>query len=348
MTVNPPLLEVEHLRKAFALPRKSLQVLRPPDRLVAVDDVSVVLHEKRTLAIVGESGSGKTTVARCIVHLIEPDTGRIRFRGVDLVADSADAQKDLRRRIQMVFQNPYSSLNPRLPIGRAITEPAVVHKLWPRDQRESMAGELLDSVGLSPKIANRRPGALSGGQRQRAAIARALAAQPDVVIADEAVSALDVSIQAQILNLFMDLQDRLGLGIIFITHQLSLVKRFADDVAVMYLGRIVEQGPVATVFSAPSHPYTVALLEAQPGPHRRLADAPALKGDAVLSSAFDGGCRFRGRCAFAYELCHSTDPVPVEVASGHFASCHLASRATLPAASTTGDAPPLAASSSET
>ena len=322
MTEAGPLLAVDGLRVSFAQPRKPSQLLRPPQRFVAVDGVSIAVDAGETLAIVGESGSGKSTLAKSIVRLVEPQEGSITFRGIDVLAARRDAQKDLSRRIQMVFQDPYSSLNPRMTIGRAVVEPAIVHGLRDRGDSARLATELLETVGLAAKLTNRRPAALSGGQRQRAVIARALATEPEVLIADEAVSALDVSIQAQILNLLMDLQDRLGLSIVFITHQLSLVEQLADNVAVMYLGRIVEQGPAEAVFSAPAHPYTAALLEAQPGAHRRRAGRVALRGE-VRDVDLSRGCRFRNRCPLAREACELIDPPAVETAGGHRSWCHV-------------------------
>lgn len=322
-----PLLVVEGLRKSFALPRKPSEAFRSPQRLVAVDGVSIALDAGQTLAIVGESGSGKSTLGKCIIRLIEPDQGTINFRGIDVLTARGEAQRDLRRRIQMVFQDPYSALNPRMTIGRAVIEPAIVHNLRPKPQRTQLAQELFDTVGLAHKLMTRRPSALSGGQRQRATIARALAAQPEILIADEAVSALDVSIQAQILNLLMDLQDRLGLGIIFITHQLSLVRQLADHVAVMYLGRIVEQGPTTNVFTTPAHPYTQALLQAQPGPHRKHANRAALRGDIPTTHDLTHGCRFRDRCPLAQEICEQIDPPPTNLTTGHASWCHKAEAA---------------------
>jgi peptide/nickel transport system ATP-binding protein/oligopeptide transport system ATP-binding protein len=322
LSEDQPLLQVRDLRKSFALPRKPSELLRKPQRLVAVDGVSLAVDAGRTLAVVGESGSGKSTLASCIIRLVEPDSGTITFRGSDVLAASGDAQKDLRRRIQMVFQDPYSALNPSMRIGRAVVEPALVHGLHPKRDLDRLARELLETVGLSAALMNRRPAALSGGQRQRVTIARALAAQPEVLIADEAVSALDVSIQAQILNLLMDLQDRLGLAIVFITHQLSLVGKIADEVAVMYRGRVVERGPTGSVFSNPAHPYTATLLEAQPGIHRRGARRQAVR--AEVSSALDlsRGCRFRDRCPLAEELCGRVDPPAEEISPGHLSWCH--------------------------
>jgi oligopeptide/dipeptide ABC transporter ATP-binding protein len=324
LTEDRPLLEVRGLRKSFALPRTPSEVLRKPQRLVAVDGVSLAIDAGQTLAVVGESGSGKSTLASCIIRLLEPDEGTITFRGIDVLAATGDQQKDLRRRIQMVFQDPYSALNPRMTIGHAVVEPAVVHRLHPKHDRDRLARELFETVGLSPRLMSRRPAALSGGQRQRATIARALAAQPEVLIADEAVSALDVSIQAQILNLLIDLQERLGLAIIFITHQLSLVGKLADSVAVMYRGRIVEQGPTESVFSNPAHPYTVALLEAQPGPHRKHVRRQTVRGEAAAAVDLSRGCRFRDRCPLAQEVCERVDPPAVELAGGHEACCHFA------------------------
>jgi oligopeptide/dipeptide ABC transporter ATP-binding protein len=318
---------VRDLHKSFPLPRKPSEALKKPQRLVAVDGVSLAVDAGKTLAVVGESGSGKSTLASCIIRLVEPDSGTITFRGIDVLAATGDTQKDLRRRIQMVFQDPYSALNPSMRVGRAVVEPALVHRLHPKGDLDRLARELLETVGLSAGLMNRRPAALSGGQRQRVTIARALAAQPEVLIADEAVSALDVSIQAQILNLLMDLQDRLGLAIVFITHQLSLVGKIADEVAVMYRGRIVEQGPTGSVFSNPAHPYTVALLEAQPGAHRRGARRQAVRAEVSDALDLSRGCRFRDRCPVAEEVCERVDPPAEEISPSHLSWCHRPNRA---------------------
>jgi len=285
--------------------------------------VSLSLAANETLGIVGESGSGKSTLAKAIVRLVEPDAGSIRFRGQEVLSADREQLRRIRRLVQLVYQDPYSSLNPRLTIGEAIMEPALVHKLVDKGGREQRLAELLDQVGLARKLAGRRPRALSGGQRQRVAIARALATQPEVLIADEVTSALDVSIQAQILNLLTEMQRELGLTMIFISHNLPLVGHVADDVAVMYLGRIVEYGPTAQVFSRPAHPYTAALLAAQPARERRERKKEAVKGEIPSALSIPTGCRFRTRCPLAQPICEAIDPPRVDVSASHGSWCHV-------------------------
>jgi len=294
----------------------------PAPRLTAVDGVSFSLGRNQTLGIVGESGSGKTTLARCLTRLVEPDGGSVVFDGTDVSALERKELQRVRRRIQVVFQDPFTSLNPRMTIGAAIAEPLRVHGIASRQEAPARVAELLDLVGLPVSVARRFPRELSGGQRQRVAIARSLAPQPELLIADEAVSALDVSIQAQILNLLVELTERLGLTMIFISHQLSVIASVADTVAVMYLGRIVESGPVGLVFSNPQHPYTAALLAAnpEPVPERRRRE-PAIRGDIPSPLEIPSGCRFRTRCTYVQERCAEVDPPAVQVAPGHSARC---------------------------
>ena len=260
------LLEAEGIVKEFGLRRSRLEMLRgtlPGHR--AVDDVSFTLARGEILGVAGGSGSGKTTLARCLIRLVEPDDGSIRLDGKDVRSASGNRLRELRRRMQMVFQDPYASLNPRMSVGAALHEAGRVHKRPGSDDREAFVRELLERVHLAASIAERRPRELSGGQRQRVAVARALAVGPEILIADEAVSALDVSIQTQLLNLFLDLRDELGVAIVFIAHQLAVIAEVADRVAIMHQGRIVETGPTASVFHSPQDPYTVALLAAHPG-----------------------------------------------------------------------------------
>jgi oligopeptide/dipeptide ABC transporter ATP-binding protein len=318
------LLRVEGLSKAFVARGAWSAALRrrPVPRLVALDGVSLQVGERETLGLVGESGSGKTTVARCIVRLVEPDAGTIHFRDTDIRAARGAGLRHARRHIQLVFQDPYSSLNPRLGVGDAIEEAARVHGLLPRDGSDRVA-TLLDLVGLPRATARRRPRELSGGQRQRVAIARALAVEPSIVIADEAVSALDVSVQAQILNLFEQLGAELGLSIVFISHQLAVIAHLAQRVAVMYLGRIVEEGPTAEVFARPRHPYTAALLAAHPTLERREGRAPALRGELPSPYQIPAGCRFNTRCPFAETRCFTDEPQLEDVGPGHGVACHV-------------------------
>jgi oligopeptide/dipeptide ABC transporter ATP-binding protein len=325
--VTEPLLEVADAAVRFPMSRDLGALLRrrPAPQLVALDGVSLTLGSNETLGVVGESGSGKSTLAKAIVRLVEMDAGTVRFGGRDITGLSGNELADVRRRIQLVYQDPYSSLNPRLRIDDAITEPAIVHGLAPRARRDELAKQLLDRVGLPQTVARRRPRALSGGQRQRVAIARALAVQPEILLADEAVSALDVSIQAQILNLFAEIQRDLGIAILFISHQLSVVSHVADNIAVMYLGRIVEYGSVSEVFEAPAHPYTRALLGSQPGRQRRGAQRrrPVLGGEVPSPLEIPSGCRFRTRCPLAQEICSQIDPPPVAVSDSHTSWCHV-------------------------
>ena len=324
--MSEPLLSVRNLSKRFPVRRTIGDRLqrRPGDWVTAVDDVSLELAAGETLGIVGESGSGKSTLARCVVRLHEADEGTIRFDGVDVREADRLELKALRRRVQMVFQDPYTSLNPRFPVGSAILEAGKVHGRVPKGREDVFVQELQTMVGLPARLAARRPRELSGGQRQRVAIARALAVGPELLIADEAVSGLDVSVQAQILNLFEEIRRQLGLTMVFISHQLSVISHISDHVAIMYLGRIVEHGPTAQVFTRPRHPYTRGLLDANPTPdpvdrHER----PAIWGELPSPIAIPSGCRFRTRCAFAIDVCVTDDPHLRTVGTDHRAACHV-------------------------
>lgn len=320
-----PLLSVERLTCAFRANRRVADALRgrPAGRVVAVDDVSLTLGAGQTLGLVGESGSGKTTLARCLVRLIEPESGTIRFRDIDVMRADGSALREVRRHIQMVFQDPYSSLNPRLSVADALSEAALVHGLATRGDVGERVARTLDLVGLSSSVARRWPRELSGGQRQRVAIGRALILEPSVLIADEAVSALDVSIQAQIMNLLDSLVRELGLSLLFISHQLAVIAHLARRVAVMYLGRIVEEGPTEDVFLRPRHPYTAALLAAHPAVGDHTPREPALRGEIPSPLAIPQGCRFETRCRYVTDRCRAEDPAPAEVAPGHRAWCHV-------------------------
>jgi oligopeptide transport system ATP-binding protein len=315
------MLEVSGLRHDFATPRGVLQAVRGVDLRVRPGE---------TLAIVGESGSGKSTTARAIARLIEPTEGSVLLDGEDLLKANRRRMFDLRRKVQFVFQDPYSSLDPRRTVGQAIREPLDVHRVGTRRERDRRVAELLQLVGLSTEYQHSLPSALSGGQRQRVAIARALALDPEFVICDEAVSALDVSIQAQVLNLIRDLQERLGVGFIFITHDLAVVSEIADYVAVMYLGRVVETGTREEVLGNPQHPYTQALLSAAPG-LRGLTERIVLQGESPSALNPPSGCAFRLRCPRARELCERDDPVLAPVATGgtQLAACHFPGELTL-------------------
>ncbi len=322
---NNAILKVNHLYKYYEGKLSSFDRLRgrPIPRLVALDGVSISLGRNEVLGLVGESGSGKTTTARCIVRLEEPDAGSIHFGDQDvLAADTADL-RHIRRDMQMIYQDPYSSLNPRMTVKAAISEPAIIHGLVDKNGADELVFKLLERVGLSDTVADLRPRALSGGQRQRVAIARALALEPQVIIADEAVSALDVSIQAQILNLFAELIRDLGLSMLFIAHQLSVIAQLSDRVAIMYLGRIVETGPTAHVFAGPRHPYTAALLEAHPNLEIGVKGAPALRGEIPSPYAIPTGCRFNTRCKYAEDKCFEIDPDPADISPNHAVWCHV-------------------------
>ncbi|HZF76249.1 MAG TPA: dipeptide ABC transporter ATP-binding protein [Acetobacteraceae bacterium] len=319
-----PLLEAEGLAKHYPV-RKGLVLARQVGTVRAVDGVSFAIARGETLALVGESGCGKSTTARLALRLIEPSAGRLRFAGEDVTKAHGAALRQLRRRMQVVFQDPYASLNPRLRVADTIAEPMAVHGIGTAASRAERARELLRLVGLAPYHAQRYPHEFSGGQRQRIGIARALAVEPELVVCDEPVSALDVSIQAQVVNLLKDLQGRMGLSYLFIAHDLAVVKHMADRVAVMYLGQIVEQADKRTLFRNPRHPYTRALLAAIPRPD------PALRGQ-VRPPAGDvpspmnppPGCRFHTRCPFVQEVCRREAPPWREVEPGHGSACHFA------------------------
>ncbi len=326
-------LEAQGLSKTFTLPAEGVFQRHKP-RLHAICDVGLTVGPGETLALVGESGCGKTTLARMIGLLLEPSSGTIRFEGKDLGRFSKSALKALRRRIGIVFQDPYASLNPRMRVGRIISEPMVIHSIGTRQERRERAIELLEKVGLRGEDSGRLPRAFSGGQRQRIAIARALAAGPDLLIADEPLSALDVSIQSQILNLLMDLRDEMGLAILFISHDLAVVETIAHRVAVLYLGRIVETATRDDLFNNPRHPYTRSLIAAIPDIARRKDDFA--NGEKPLAAAGDvpsplnppAGCPYHPRCSLATGLCSEISPPlePVAGDRGHLAACHLASQ----------------------
>jgi oligopeptide/dipeptide ABC transporter ATP-binding protein len=326
MSTSGPLLDVVGLTKRFSGRSSVVGRLRgrPQASLVALDEVSLSVGRGETLGVVGESGSGKSTLARCLVRLHTADTGSVTFDEIDVMAAQGPALRDLRRSMQMIYQDPYSSLNPRMRVGDAVSEAALVHGLVQRGDEGRYAAELLERVGIRRESARRFPHEFSGGQRQRIAIARALAVEPRLLIADEAVSALDVSIQAQLLALFEEVREDLGLTIIFISHQLSVISRLADRVAIMYLGRIVETGTVAKVFAEPAHPYTRALLEAHPRlGGKRLRKPPAVRAEAPSPYDVPAGCRFHTRCPGVQGLCSESEPRLEPVGDGHLAACHF-------------------------
>jgi len=321
MTV--PLLEVKGLAKHYPV-RKGLFVAKQVGTVRAVDGVSFSLNRGETLALVGESGCGKSTTARLVLRLIEPSAGTIRFDGQDITKISGAALRAMRRRMQIVFQDPFASLNPRLTVAETIAEPMVVHGIGDAASRRKRVEELLSLVGLRSFHAQRYPHEFSGGQRQRIGIARALAVQPDLVVCDEPVSALDVSIQAQVVNLLKDLQRRFGLAYLFIAHDLAVVKHVADRVAVMYLGQVLEIADKRELFATPRHPYTRALLAAIPHPDpRRRGQVKPLGGDLPSPLNPPSGCRFHTRCPFAQERCRTETPTLRRVGPGHETACHF-------------------------
>ncbi|WP_053203382.1 ABC transporter ATP-binding protein [Jiangella muralis] len=332
VTSNPPssdvVLEVDNLVKHFPL-TTGVVVKRQVGAVQAVDGVSLQLHKGETLGIVGESGSGKSTLAKLLMRLEEPSSGKTYFHGQNIYDLQGKALRELRRNIQIVFQDPYSSLNPRMTVGDIVGEPFDIHpEVVPRGQRRKQVQELLDVVGLNPEHINRYPHQFSGGQRQRIGIARGLALRPEIIICDEPVSALDVSVQAQVINLLEKLQDEFGLSYIFIAHDLSVVRHIADRVAVMYLGRIVEIGSEAQIYEKPTHPYTQALLSAVPVPDpsvRGQRQQIILSGDVPSPANPPSGCRFRTRCWKATDKCAQEDPeLTVRPGSDHESACHYA------------------------
>jgi len=322
--MSQPLLEVQNLVKHFPVRRGLLG--REVGRVRAVDGVSFDVRRGETFGLVGESGSGKTTTGRCTLRLIEPTSGTIRFDGKDVLGLDRRSLRKLRREMQIVFQDPYDSLNPRMKAGTIVEEPLVIHKMGNRRERKERVAELLSLVGLDPALARRYPHEFSGGQRQRIGIARAIALNPRLIVADEPVSSLDVSIQAQIVNLLVELQERLGLTYLFIAHDLRIVEHVSDRVAVMYMGKIVELAPAKEIYLDPRHPYTQVLLASipEPDPDTRKTKV-ILEGEPPSPVAPPPGCRFHGRCPVAIEECRVLEPPLVEVSPGHWAACHLAS-----------------------
>lgn len=318
------LLEVQNLKKYFESTKgfwgNQKSVLK------AVDDVSFHLYRGETLGLVGESGCGKTTVGRTVLKLYEPTEGKISFAGQDITGFTEKQMLPLRKKMQMIFQDPYASLNSRMTVGDIIAEPLDIHGVLSVQERRETIQDLLEKVGLNLQHANRYPHEFSGGQRQRIGIARALAVGPEFIVCDEPISALDVSIQAQVINLLEDLQDELGLTYLFIAHDLSMVKHISDRVGVMYLGGIVELTTSEQLYKRPLHPYTKALLSAIPVADPDLADKKqriVLEGDIPSPINPPSGCRFRTRCQYTKPICSEIVPPLIEVESGHFAACHL-------------------------
>ncbi len=319
-----PLLEITDLVKHFPI-KSGVLIDREVAQVRAVDGVSLVLNEGETLGLVGESGCGKSTLCRAVLQLIRPTSGSVRFEGRQLVGLSPRELRPLRRQMQMIFQDPFASLNPRKRIGQIIGEPMQLHGLADGAELKRRVQDLLDRVGLQAEHYNRFPHEFSGGQRQRLGIARALGLQPKLIIADEPVSALDVSVQAQIINLLEDLQSEFGLSYLFVAHDLGVVRHVSDRVAVMYLGKVVENAPAVDLYERPLHPYTRALLSAVPIPDpRRNAERHRIQLTGDVPSPIDPppGCRFHTRCAITTDVCRSTEPDLVQHGSGHQVACH--------------------------
>jgi oligopeptide transport system ATP-binding protein len=325
ITAGEVLLRVDHVKKYFPI-KSGILIQREVARVHAVDDVSFELRAGETLGLVGESGCGKSTLARCLARLYDITSGSVVFEGADISRYSRRQLRSVRRDLQMVFQDPYASLNPRKRVGAIIADPLRIHRAGNRDQIKKRVLELLEVVGLSSEHVNRYPHEFSGGQRQRIGVARALALKPKLVIADEPVSALDVSIRAQVINLLDDLQDELGLTYIFIAHDLGVVRHVSDRIAVMYLGKIVEISPAEELYKRPAHPYTEALLSAVPIPDPDISASRqriVLEGDVPSPISPPRGCRFHPRCRYATSVCTTDEPPLVQHGGlGHLAACH--------------------------
>ncbi len=333
------LLEVQDLKVHFRLPRPN--ILTPGGTVHAVDGISYSVRRGSTFGIVGESGSGKTTAALAAMRLAHVTQGSIRLDGVEMTTLDGDSLREMRRKIQIVFQDPYSSLNPRMRAGAIVREPMDLMDVGATGERDGRVADLFHRVGLRPEQAGLFPHQFSGGQRQRVGVARALATQPELIVCDEPVSALDVAIQAQILNLLRELQDEFGLTYLFISHDLGVVQYICDDIAVMYLGEIVEQSDRVSLFSLPLHPYTWALISAVPSARRRTGDRDnrvRLQGDPPNPIDPPPGCRFAPRCPFAVDQCRHEKPTLREVREGHLVSCHLVGSDGVPPYAAAGDA----------
>jgi oligopeptide transport system ATP-binding protein len=323
-TDNEALVEVDRLQMFFPVKQGILQ--RRVGWVRAVDDVSFEIRRGETLGLVGESGCGKSTAGRAILQLYKPTSGAVRFGGIDLTKVPAKELRRLRKNMQIVFQDPYASLNSRLTVGSIVSEPLEIHKIGNAKERQQRVAELLELVGLDRSMSNRFPHEFSGGQRQRIGIARAIALNPQFIVCDEPISALDVSIQAQVVNLLQELQERFGLTYLFIAHDLSVVRHLSDRVAVMYLGKIVEITTKQALYDRPLHPYTIALLSAVPIPDpsvERRRRRMILTGDVPSPVNPPSGCRFHTRCPFAQELCREKEPPLADAESGHRVACHF-------------------------
>jgi oligopeptide/dipeptide ABC transporter ATP-binding protein len=317
-----PLLSVEHLKKYFPLHRGVFS--RVAAYVKAVDDVSFTINKGETFGLVGESGCGKTTAGRTVLRLLEPDGGTIRFDGVDLMSLGKEELRQKRRDMQIIFQDPFASLNPRMTVRSIVGEPFAIHHIASGSEREGRVAELLKTVGLDPSVMSRYPHEFSGGQRQRIGIARALALKPKLIVADEPVSALDVSIQAQIINLLADLQEKFGLTYLFISHAIPVIEHISTRIGVMYLGKLVEVGTSAQICTAPRHPYTQALLKAVPIPDPAAKkERVILGGDVPTPVNPPSGCRFHTRCPIAVDRCKVEEPPLRRIEEGRDAACHL-------------------------
>jgi peptide/nickel transport system ATP-binding protein/oligopeptide transport system ATP-binding protein len=325
-----PLLQVEHLIKHFPISSTGV-IRRKIGEVQAVTDISFSVNQGETLGLVGESGCGKSTTGRAVLNLQPASSGSIKFDGRELTTMDKSSMRKVRRDLQIVFQDPYASLNPRLPVNSIVGEPYIIHNLHSKDRAERIA-ELLKVVGLAPEHGNRYPHEFSGGQRQRIGIARALALEPRLIVLDEPVSALDVSIQAGVVNLLEDLQERLGVAYLFIAHDLSVVRHISDRVAVMYLGKIIETGSRNDIYERPSHPYTQALMSAVPIPDPKLERKRkriVLTGDVPSPANPPSGCRFRTRCWKAQDICAQEEPALIDRGQGHPVACHFAEERSL-------------------
>lgn len=323
MAKAQPLLQVENLVKHFPI-TKGMLVSKQVGAVRAVDGISFAISPGETLALVGESGCGKSTTGKLVLRLIEATSGSIIFAGRDIRVLNRHELRELRREMQIIFQDPYGSLNPRMTVGSIIAEPLLIHKTAAGKNLDQMVSRLLEQVGLDPRYAKRYPQEFSGGQRQRVGIARALALNPKLIVCDEPVSALDVSIQAQVVNLLQDLQAEFGLAYLFISHDLSLVRLIAHRVAVMYLGKIVELAGQEQLYTKPLHPYTQALLSAIPVPDPKIEMKPILlRGDVPSPLNPPSGCRFHTRCPYVMDICRTVEPDFTTVANGHVVACHL-------------------------
>ena len=314
--MSTPLIETVHLKKYFKTNSGMLH---------AVDDVNLSVQAGETLGIVGESGCGKSTLGRLILRLLDATSGEVRYNGENILTYNKAQMRQMRKELQIIFQDPYSSLNPRMTVSEIIAEPMRVNGMYQdKTALQKRVSELMDTVGLASRLENAYPHELDGGRRQRIGIARALSVNPKFIVCDEPVSALDVSIQAQILNLMQDLQEQMGLTYIFITHDLSVVNHFADDIAVMYLGQLIEKAPSEQLFDKPTHPYTQALLSAIPVPSlKKKRERIILKGEITSPINPKPGCRFAARCPYATDRCRSEEPVLREIEPNHFVACHL-------------------------